>query len=1272
MRQELQRLMERLEQLQPIIATARAQELGEMPEQVRNNYEFTASVFYAMESVKRDLRDPMLRRLTNNKPVLGYVSGEYGYGKTATMVWLWHELEREGFVAVPPFLFYSWDDLMLATTNWLSFRLAEKRPDLVDEAEKLYNSHRSKAVEELADEIAKRQRVSKEQARRIVEDLLLQGKLVLMTPSQMVDFLRDNTSLAVKGGFKGLVVFADEVQNFIDQPNPHERVEQLRMFVHAFRTLDAVPLGMLWGLTARIEERLFDEAGDMVQRVQDYGAFLNLQTAYTREFPKRLWEHLCRTYAPEAKNIVDEAALEALGQICERGDLSNGPRTVIAAFRCVASRWRDRQQRYTVWDLISDYEHHHIVFEGQGQKITTTLQTLLNEPTVQANPEFQKAVRFLCAFPEGVSRKVAENYGVWKAIDQLANAWGFLGTHIYQPQHDQFALNALSRTVGAVDRLTELLRRFRNRWWHYVSEREKKAAAKVAFLKFVLPELFPKRSAGEQSKWTGFPKPGEEIEFASQRVASFVLEGSFEGTQNRFPQRRIAIAVAIGEDEDRLLRWRPSEGDIDLSVRFFLLDREDDWAGEIVTTKGEANLDFRLNLNRHYDDYPSDLHVFRDIMSPHHITVMLLLNLAIFLEAEMGRTEVPESDRLLMETNLLRPAIRHIVALALNEQINLVGVSAKGVGGSLVEQVFAQKCEELYPDYLPLLTGRQSENDLKRYQNVLLKGGLPRKEKQGTRPKVMSREELAKCFDVPVTQLDALVNRLASMGLLKVKEMRELGERKLEVTFCEHPLERKLREWVRERGSEITVRVSGRSKKVKCLDRGILSTLARRWGAHFEEVNAALELAKVRGSLDYDECKVWEAVTEVDPIKIRAEAEMLRKLLEPLRKHFPEDVHHHEKALDEIIALTYAEDEAQWDEARYKLGQEIAALKEFVRQKSEQLSKELRQQASALHTMRVKLPTSELERKVELGIRLAEWLDDQRRQLHKEAQKLASDLQRAEDETERLAEQERVRASEELQPALKRLTKLSELLSKVKETTENLSQRAEELHALTDGLKAWKALASEADELRLRIPERYGDLRQRWDEWVEGVMEYFAEKKQDALRDHERFEYDLREIQSELAKRAQGERDEFGKLAKSYEQQLMGITDARLSTPYDPEDPEGSYERLADEVLQKLSEVVGKLGEFLRQDEARIAFLRVIRGLKTSDLEKMWSELEAKLNGLAQGVNLEVIKAFRNGDKRLAEICEALRQWISRRSELRKKINDADKPLHWMPTRKPS
>ena len=47
--------------------------------------------------------------------------------------------------------------------------------------------------------------------------------------------------------------------------------------------------------------------------------------------------------------------------------------------------------------------------------------------------------------------------------------------------------------------------------------------------------------------------------------------------------------------------------------------------------------------------------------------------------------------------------------------MTLIGVSAKGVGLSLVEQVFAQKCEELYPEYVPLVAGRQSENDLEEF-----------------------------------------------------------------------------------------------------------------------------------------------------------------------------------------------------------------------------------------------------------------------------------------------------------------------------------------------------------------------------------------------------------------------------------------------------------------------------------------------------------------------------------------------------------------------------
>ncbi|MFN3421651.1 MAG: hypothetical protein ACK40X_08010, partial [Armatimonadota bacterium] len=707
----MQRLLERIAHLEPIVSTVKASDLCDQPEIVRNNYEFVAALFYPFESIKRELREPLLRRLRDGKPVFGYVSGDYGYGKTATMVWLWQQCEREGIVAVPPFLFYNWDAFINATAHWLRFRLKERRPDLVEKVEQLLNRFHGEAIGALAESYVRQRRISIDSARRIIEDLLedllKQGKLSLANPSQIVEFLREATKLAKEGGYKGLTVFADEVQNFVDQGNIHEQIEQLRKFVHAFRTLDC-PAGVFWSLASRVEERLNEQAGDMMQRIQDYSAFLPLQGAYTRDFPRQLWKHLCDTYAPEALNLIDEAALEALGQICERKDLSNGPRTVIAALRSAAARWQEKRQRYTVWELADDYEHRRIVFEGTEQMITTTLRTLLNEPLVRSNPEYQKAIRFLCMFPAGVRIKVMERYGVDKAVKELAEEWSFLGTYIYQPQYDCFALTQLKPEQVKVDPLTELLRRFRDRWWHEYSEETKLQTAKVAFLAFVLPEIFPKRGLGEQGKWSGhFKSPEEAVEFDTRRVTELVLEGSFDGTMMQFPERRVAIAIS--NDEQSLSRWQSSDDDIDLTFRFLLRSQiTEDAPSEVITTQGEPVLDFRLNMERHYDEYPSDLQIFRDIMLPQSVTARVLLNLAMFVYAERSRRALPESDRQLLETNLLKPAIGHAIQLLFHETMRGVGVSPKGVGKALVEHIFAQKCKELFPDYSPLLTTRQS------------------------------------------------------------------------------------------------------------------------------------------------------------------------------------------------------------------------------------------------------------------------------------------------------------------------------------------------------------------------------------------------------------------------------------------------------------------------------------------------------------------------------------------------------------------------------------
>lgn len=256
-----------------------------------------------------------------------------------------------------------------------------------------------------------------------------------------------------------------------------------------------------------------------------------------------------------------------------------------------------------------------------------------------------------------------------------------------------------------------------------------------------------------------------------------------------FPERRIVIAVS--DDEQVLSRWHTNQDDIDLTFRFLLHSQiAEDAPGEVITTKGEPVLDFWLNMERHYDEYPSDLQIFRDIMLPQSVTAMVLLNLAMFVYSEISSRTLPEIERQSLETNLLKPAIRYAIQLLLPETVRGIGISPKGTGQAFVEHIFAQKCKELFPDYTPLLTTRQSSNDLDRYKMMLLKSNLTRAEKQGQRAVSWTSEELTRNLGISASQRDTIVSRLKEMGLLEVcevstKEGRRLQkeEQRLQVTF---------------------------------------------------------------------------------------------------------------------------------------------------------------------------------------------------------------------------------------------------------------------------------------------------------------------------------------------------------------------------------------------------------------------------------------------------------------------------------------------------------
>src|SRR5207244_429059 len=99
----------------------------------------------------------------------------------------------------------------------------------------------------------------------------------------------------------------------------------------------------------------------------DDGLYLNLQHIYDREFPARLWQQYVTALGLRgaARNAIDRAALDSIGQLCERDDLSDGPRMVINALQLAAARAENNpRDPYTPLGFVSDLLSGAIRFDG--------------------------------------------------------------------------------------------------------------------------------------------------------------------------------------------------------------------------------------------------------------------------------------------------------------------------------------------------------------------------------------------------------------------------------------------------------------------------------------------------------------------------------------------------------------------------------------------------------------------------------------------------------------------------------------------------------------------------------------------------------------------------------------------------------------------------------------------------------------------------------------------------------------------------------------------
>jgi hypothetical protein len=99
--------------------------------------------------------------------------------------------------------------------------------------------------------------------------------------------------------------------------------------------------------------------------------------------------------------LAHPATIESLGQLCDRQNFSNGPRTVIEVFKRIVHFAQNNQHPYTPLDLIQDYLEGQVQLYGTEQhKISNTIKTL--EPLISfpKHPKGREVIKLLAGFPQ--------------------------------------------------------------------------------------------------------------------------------------------------------------------------------------------------------------------------------------------------------------------------------------------------------------------------------------------------------------------------------------------------------------------------------------------------------------------------------------------------------------------------------------------------------------------------------------------------------------------------------------------------------------------------------------------------------------------------------------------------------------------------------------------------------------------------------------------------------------------------------------------------------
>ncbi len=969
-----------------------------------------------------DFEKRLIALVREAKAPKGYITADFGYGKTSTALYLWHRCREAGLLAVPPFRLSKLEDLILATYGWARFDIGRRAPALVERVELLYQRYCERSVEADAGGDVTRA--------ELLRTLLREGRYTLaLTTIDYLNFFDQLSALALEAGYGGLVILPDEVQQYLEPtiragvPDP---IAPLFDLVQGFVTRKgSLPTGIIFSIPAKELGVINDQRADLVQRLKMDGLGLDLRAIYDRGFAARLWERLAREFefTEDTVRIVVEETLDSLGEIASRDDLANGPRTVIAAFSMMIRRYLDAREQLaplTPIGLVDAFLAGEIVFDNVG-KLQSVIQEHLSSRLAATRPEFRDAIKLLGAFPtDGASPATLEAAGLAEAANELSRiAQGDMVITVGggRDSHGRvlpygLTLRGLEPShTNPTDWLSRTIREFRR---DYIESADSTLQrAERAFARLLTTIVF------REPEWQVIRHEG----MSDGGGISLVVEGQYRSQAKRFPERRVRIRllrehaqVALEQDTDALidivLARHPTGADhLRGSVPGSIVLAEDGKAGYAQLT---------LNLFHRDSDlfYPDLQATLQPILDPRQLTPLLLLALDESLEEKRRQGAIPKEDDREIARTFQPILLDHATSELLNAEL---GTAYGASNERILEELLRRTWEARYPDYHTLIVQQNWRGALRDYETALERLPGP-DERQGKEQFAATKSEVARIFNRTNAGLDTFTGIFPELiTVTKPFRATEAGA----IRFLLHPFEERLRSSLKSGAIDTT-------RKVRRVSLKETYGQGRALGYRQAEIDALIEILTARGAIEVSVQR--DEICEVVPPQLRFDdletqiAALLQRIV-PLQETFSDEalLQNQLKNLN-AMAREVKEAPASFDER--KLRARLTTIRGYATQLEQFLRTTQQALSSDAHAMG-NIPVADLQQEYAL------------------AQPLSSRLFGGELDVQRLSLDRQARALYELQQQARAEAQTIQLrLEETKEGAESIRQAKTDLAVL--------------------------------------------------------------------------------------------------------------------------------------------------------------------------------------------------------------------------------